>query len=113
PHGPGVVVDGSPTVLINGLPACRQGDTIIEAIGPPDKILLGMQTVIIGNVPEAGPGGGGGGGGAGPAAAKSDGAGATGGSAPTDPEKAKAKTIADAIAKIEASDFGKTDAGKK
>lgn len=59
PHGPGVVIDGSPTVLINGLPACRQGDTIIEAIGPPDKILLGLQTVIIGNVPEAGGGAGG------------------------------------------------------
>jgi uncharacterized Zn-binding protein involved in type VI secretion len=66
PHGPGVVIDGSPTVLINGLPACRQGDTIIEAVGPPDKILLGLFSVIIGNVPNtaagdaAGMGGGGG-----------------------------------------------------
>ena len=48
PHGPGVVIDGSPTVLVNGLPACRQGDTIIEAVGPPDKILLGLPTVLIG-----------------------------------------------------------------
>ena len=48
PHGPGVVVDGSPTVLINGLPACRQGDTIIEAVGPPNKIAMGLPTVIIG-----------------------------------------------------------------
>ncbi len=48
PHGPGVVIDGSPTVLINGLPACRQGDTILEAVGPPDKIAVGLQTVIIG-----------------------------------------------------------------
>jgi uncharacterized Zn-binding protein involved in type VI secretion len=112
PHGPGVVIDGSPTVLINGLPACRQGDTIIEAVGPPDKIALGLQTVIIGNVPNTAAGGGGGGGG-GAAAAKSDGAGAAGGGAAPDPEKAKAKTIADAIAKIEASDFAKTDAGKK
>ncbi len=48
PHGPGVVVDGSPTVLINNLPACRMGDTIIEAIGPPNKIVKGEFTVIIG-----------------------------------------------------------------
>jgi uncharacterized Zn-binding protein involved in type VI secretion len=49
PHGPGVVVDGSQTVLINNLPACRQGDTVIEAVGPPDKIVLGEQTVLIGD----------------------------------------------------------------
>jgi uncharacterized Zn-binding protein involved in type VI secretion len=51
PHGPGVVIDGSPTVLHNGLPACRQGDTIIEPVGPPDKIVLGCITVIIGDAP--------------------------------------------------------------
>ncbi len=49
PHGPGVVVDGSPTVLINGLPACRQGDTIVEALGPPNKIVMGQFNVLIGN----------------------------------------------------------------
>ncbi len=48
PHGPGVVVDGSKTVLINGLPACRLGDTIVEAAGPPNKIVKGEMTVIIG-----------------------------------------------------------------
>jgi uncharacterized Zn-binding protein involved in type VI secretion len=48
PHGPGVVVDGSTTVLINGLPACRQGDTIIEALGPPNKIMMGCPMVLIG-----------------------------------------------------------------
>jgi uncharacterized Zn-binding protein involved in type VI secretion len=48
PHGPGVVIDGSPTVMINGLPACRVGDTILEAIGPPNKIAMGEMTVIIG-----------------------------------------------------------------
>src|SRR5262249_26233189 len=37
PHGPGVVIDGSPTVLIDHLPACRMGDTILEAVGPPNK----------------------------------------------------------------------------
>jgi uncharacterized Zn-binding protein involved in type VI secretion len=48
PHGPGVVIDGSATVLINNLPACRMGDTILEAVGPPDKIATGEFTVIIG-----------------------------------------------------------------
>lgn len=48
PHGPGVVIDGSQTVQVNGLPACRLGDTILEAFGPPDKIMMGCPTVIIG-----------------------------------------------------------------
>lgn len=48
PHGPGVVIDGSKTVLINHLPACRVGDTILEALGPPNKIAMGCFTVIIG-----------------------------------------------------------------
>lgn len=57
PHGPGVVIDGSPNVLTNSLPACRQGDTVIEAVGPPDKIVIGCFTVLIGDVPGAvGPG---------------------------------------------------------
>lgn len=48
PHGPGVVVTGSLTVLINSLAACRQGDTIVEAVGPPNVIVMGLPTVIIG-----------------------------------------------------------------
>jgi uncharacterized Zn-binding protein involved in type VI secretion len=48
PHGAGVVVDGSQTVLINDLPACREGDTIVEPIGPPNLISKGESTVIIG-----------------------------------------------------------------
>jgi uncharacterized Zn-binding protein involved in type VI secretion len=48
PHGPGVVIDGSATVLINNLPACRLGDTVLEALGPPNKIVKGEMTVIIG-----------------------------------------------------------------
>lgn len=48
PHGPGVVIDGSATVSINFLPACRLGDTILEALGPPNKITKGETTVIIG-----------------------------------------------------------------
>jgi len=48
PHGAGVVIDGSATVLINNVPACRMGDTILEGVGPPNKILKGCTTVIIG-----------------------------------------------------------------
>jgi hypothetical protein len=48
PHGPGVDTTGCATVLIDNLPAGRQGDTILEAIGPPNKIAMGCPTVIIG-----------------------------------------------------------------
>ncbi|GIU82512.1 MAG: hypothetical protein D6687_12375 [Acidobacteria bacterium] len=48
PHGPGVVINGSATVMINFLPAARQGDTILEAIGPANTITKGEPTVIIG-----------------------------------------------------------------
>jgi uncharacterized Zn-binding protein involved in type VI secretion len=48
PHGIGVVIDGSATVMINNLPACRMGDTIVECLGPPNKIIKGEPTVIIG-----------------------------------------------------------------
>jgi uncharacterized Zn-binding protein involved in type VI secretion len=47
PHVGGVVAVGSFTVLINGLPAARQGDMIVEA-GPPNAIVMGCPTVIIG-----------------------------------------------------------------
>lgn len=49
PHGPGIVIDGSKTVLINGLPACRMGDTILEALGPTNKITRGCNSVLIGD----------------------------------------------------------------
>lgn len=48
PHGPGIVMDGSKTVMINSMPACRLGDTVTEAIGGPNKIVMGCMTVIIG-----------------------------------------------------------------
>lgn len=48
PHGPGTVVTPSQTVMINNLGASRVGDTILEAIGPPDAIAMGCPTVIIG-----------------------------------------------------------------
>ncbi len=47
PHVGGVVAMGSITVLINGLPAARQGDQVVEA-GAPNAILLGEPTVLIG-----------------------------------------------------------------
>ncbi len=56
PHGPGVVIDGSPTVLINMLPASRAQDTVLEALGPPDKIMMGQYNVIIGNGSNSGAG---------------------------------------------------------
>lgn len=48
PHGPGVVIDGSATVQVNFLPQARLGDTILEALGPPNKIVKGEMTVIVG-----------------------------------------------------------------
>lgn len=47
PDGNGVVIDGSTTVLINGLPACRMGDTIQEATAV-NNIAVGEMTVLIG-----------------------------------------------------------------
>jgi uncharacterized Zn-binding protein involved in type VI secretion len=47
PHVGGVVIAGSVTVLINNLPAARQGDIVAE-IGPPNTIVLGCPTVLIG-----------------------------------------------------------------
>jgi uncharacterized Zn-binding protein involved in type VI secretion len=47
PHVGGVVAMGSLTVLINGLPAARQGDIITES-GPPNSISMGEPTVMIG-----------------------------------------------------------------
>ena len=47
PHVGGVVSMGSTTVLINNLPAARQGDMITEG-GPPNTIAAGCPTVMIG-----------------------------------------------------------------
>ena len=68
PHVGGPVMLGSPTVLIGGIPAARMGD-MVTCVGPPDTIMLGCMTVLIG---ESGSGSGGsGGGGAGSAAQQS------------------------------------------
>lgn len=47
PHVGGFVSVGSKTVLINNLPAARQGDQIVEA-GGPNAIAAGLPTVQIG-----------------------------------------------------------------
>lgn len=47
PHVGGVLAVGSLTVLINGLPAARQGDQVVEASAP-NAILFGEPTVLIG-----------------------------------------------------------------
>jgi uncharacterized Zn-binding protein involved in type VI secretion len=52
--GVGMVMLGSPTVLINNMMACRLGDIVVEipglALGPADPIIMGEPTVIIGEV---------------------------------------------------------------
>jgi uncharacterized Zn-binding protein involved in type VI secretion len=47
PHVGGVVAKGSSTVLINGFPAARQDDQVVEA-GPPNAIAAGCPNVQIG-----------------------------------------------------------------
>ena len=47
PHVGGVVAKGSTSVMINNLPAARQGDTVIES-GPSNAITAGCLTVVIG-----------------------------------------------------------------
>jgi len=48
PHGPGIVITPSATVMIANFPAARQGDTILEAVGPTNTITMGCPTVMIG-----------------------------------------------------------------
>lgn len=47
PHVGGPIVLGSATVLIGNLPAARQGD-MATCTGPPDVIVSGCPTVLIG-----------------------------------------------------------------
>ncbi len=47
PHVGGMIAMGSATVLIGNLPAARQGDIIVES-GPPNSIVMGCPTVMIG-----------------------------------------------------------------
>lgn len=47
PHVGGPITLGSATVLIGGMPAARMGD-MATCVGPPDTIILGCMTVLIG-----------------------------------------------------------------
>jgi PAAR motif-containing protein len=47
PHFGGVVLKGSSTVFYNKMPAVRAGDRIVE-FGPPNTILEGNSTVLVG-----------------------------------------------------------------
>lgn len=48
PHvGGPILPPGSPTVLIGGMPAARMGDQAV-CTGPPDAIVAGCVTVLIG-----------------------------------------------------------------
>lgn len=44
----GMVLMGSPTVLINDMMSCRLGDIVVEIPGGPNPIMMGCPTVIIG-----------------------------------------------------------------
>ncbi len=69
PHvGGPIMPPGSPTVLIGGMPAARMGD-MATCVGPPDSIIKGGATVMIG-MAGAGSGSGGGAGSSGAGAAK-------------------------------------------
>jgi uncharacterized Zn-binding protein involved in type VI secretion len=49
PHGTGVMIGGSTTVMINNLPAGRVGDVIQEVMSlAPNSCAVGLPTVIIG-----------------------------------------------------------------
>lgn len=53
PHvGGPILPPGSPTVLINDLPAARVTD-MCTCVGPPDTIAQGSTTVLIGGLPAA------------------------------------------------------------
>jgi hypothetical protein len=54
PDGMGMVMMGSPTVMIDFMMACRMGDIVVEipglAMGPMNPIIMGCPTVMIGEV---------------------------------------------------------------
>ncbi len=56
PHGGGPTLPGEPTVLINGSPAARATDYVVEPAGGPDVIAIGCPTVMIGKATPPPPG---------------------------------------------------------
>jgi len=49
PHVGGPIVLGSFTVIVGGMPQARETDMLV-CVGPPDMILMGCPTVIVGMV---------------------------------------------------------------
>jgi uncharacterized Zn-binding protein involved in type VI secretion len=76
PHVGGPVTLGSAGVMIGGMPAARMGDMCV-CTGPPDSIVMGCPTVLIGEVGAGAASGGGGGGAGGAAGARASAAAAT------------------------------------
>ncbi|NBC86649.1 MAG: hypothetical protein GVY25_10710 [Bacteroidetes bacterium] len=76
PHVGGPVTLGSAGVMIGGMPAARMGDMCV-CTGPPDSIVMGCPTVLIGEVGAGAASGGAGGGGGGAAGARASAAAAT------------------------------------
>src|SRR5687768_12533326 len=51
----GMVIMGSPTVLINSMMACRVMDIVVEIPGGPNPIAIGATNVFIGDSPSGNP----------------------------------------------------------
>lgn len=51
PHTGGVVIPSDFDCLINGLPAVRVGDAVLEAAGGPNPVVIGAEDVLIGPTP--------------------------------------------------------------
>lgn len=49
PHVGGPIILGSFTVLVGGMPQARETD-MLTCVGPPDTILMGCPTVLVGMV---------------------------------------------------------------
>jgi uncharacterized Zn-binding protein involved in type VI secretion len=92
----GMVLMGSPTVLINSMMACRVLDMVVEIPGGPNPILLGATNVFIG---DSGGGGGGGAGGSntGSGTERSGDASDGGGSQSAESQSGSASTAATAV----------------
>lgn len=113
PHVGMTIAMGAPTVLIGGMPAARQGD-MVACAGPPDSILMGCPTVMIGT---GGAGGGGGGAGSsGAASAKASAMQAVSGeveSSTKDEHWIEYKLVDKAGNPVSGIDYKLTDTGKK
>jgi uncharacterized Zn-binding protein involved in type VI secretion len=115
PHvGGPIMPPGSPTVFIGGMPAARMGD-MATCVGPPDSIIKGSPTVMIG-MAGAGSGSGGGAGSSGAAAAKASAKNAVAGSPDTTTKEKnwlEYKLVDKAGNPVSGVDYKLTDTDKK